>query len=109
MASINISGNGIAGEILVLECFVTRAVNISGSLVIQWIGPDGSPVVSMGPVVVGNPVTSGETTSLTLQFNSLYTSHGGRYACQGDFVSQNIMYTVTALQDVIIQGNISRL
>ena len=105
MISVNSSGNASLGEMLTLECFVTREVNVSGSLLLQWMGPDGSQVVSTGPVVVGSPVTSGDTTSLSLQFSTLYTSHGGLYTCRGNFDSQNITYNVSSSQDVIVLGN----
>lgn len=104
MASVNSSGSTTAGEMLTLVCTITRAVNVVGSLSLQWIGPDGETVVSMGQVVVGSPTTSGAATALTLQFTTLLTSHGGEYRCQANLVSQDVMYTISALQDVIIRG-----
>ncbi len=105
MASVNYSsGSTVAGEMLVLTCFITRELDITGNINLQWIGPDGDQVGSMGPVVEGSPMTSGATTSLSLQFTTLFTSHGGEYGCQANLVSQDTMYNVSALQDVIIQG-----
>ena len=104
MASVNSSRNATAGEIFNLTCFITRAENITGNIVLQWIGPNGNQVVSNGSVIVGSPLTSQATTSLSLQFTPLFTSHGGEYRCLADLVSQDIMYTVSALQDVIVHG-----
>lgn len=107
MVSVNSSGNATAGEMLSLMCSITRAVNITGDIRLQWIGPGGNQVVSDGAVIVGSLVTLGATTSLSLQFTPLFTSHGGEYICRGDLVSQDIMYTISALQDVIVRGKIS--
>ena len=107
MASVNSSGNATVGEMLTLTCSITRTGNETGSVLLQWIGPDGSQMVSMGAVVVGSPITSGATTSLSLQFTTLFTSHGGEYACQGVLTTQDSVYTIAALQDVIVQGNCS--
>lgn len=104
MASINSSGDATIGEMLTLICSITRAQDISGSVTVQWIGPEGSPVVNSDSVQVGTPLMTGRTTSLSLQFTSLFTSHGGEYTCQADLASQNMMYTISALQDVIIRG-----
>ncbi len=108
MASVNSSGNAIAGEALTLTCSITRSIgeDTNGSLILQWMSPNGTPVMSMGPVVVGEPLTSGSTTSISLHFTTLFTSHGGQYTCLGDFVSENIRYMVSVLQDVFIQGNL---
>ncbi len=104
MASVNTSGNSLVGETFSLICSITRALNTTGNLTLQWIGPDGNQVVSMGPILVGDPLTSGNATSLSLQFNTLFSSHGGEYICQGNLISQDTMYTVSALEDLIIQG-----
>lgn len=104
MASVNTTGNAIAGEMFTLTCSATRVGNFTGNVTLQWITPDGSQAVSTGSVVVGTALTSGEMTSLSLQFTTLFTSHGGEYRCQGQLVSQNTTYTVLALQDVIVRG-----
>lgn len=104
MASVNTSGNAVVGETFSLICSITRALNATGNLTLQWIRADGDQVVSMGPILIGDPLISGDTTSLSLQFSTLFSSHGGQYICQGNLVSQDTMYTVSALEDIIIQG-----
>lgn len=101
MASVNSSGSGNAGEIFTLICSITRAENISGNVILQWIGP---PVTSMDAFNIGDPVQYGATTTLSLVFTSLFTSHGGEYTCQADLAFQDTMYTISALQDVIVRG-----
>lgn len=105
MASVSSTSIGLAGEVFHLACSITvRDESSNGSLALSWTGPDESPVVSKGPIVVGEPVTSGGTISLMLQFASLFTSHGGQYTCQGDLVTGDTTYTVSVLQDVVVQG-----
>ena len=104
MASVNTTGNTLVGETFSLVCSITRALNTSGNLTLKWIGPDNNQVMSMGPIMIGDPLTSGDITTLSLQFNTLFTSHGGEYICQGNLISQDTMYTVSALEDLIIQG-----
>ena len=106
---MNSSGNATAGELFTLICSITRVMNITGDVILQWIGPDGTQVVSRSPLRVGVPLTSGATTSISLQFTTLLTSHGGEYTCRGNLVSQGIMYTISALQDVIVQGTVHRM
>lgn len=104
LGSVSIEGSSIAGEPLTLICSVTRVNNATGNIVLQWIGPDGTQLTSNGTVTVGVPMTSGATTMLNVHFPALYTSNAGQYTCQGELVSSDVMYTVLALQDVIVQG-----
>ena len=104
MASINTTGVSSVGEMFSLTCSITRAENITGDISLRWIGPDETQVVSTNSVQVGTPVTSGAVTTLSLQFTTLFTSHGGEYACQADLVSQDTRFTLSALQDVIVRG-----
>ena len=102
---MNSSGSSNAGEPLTLMCSVTRALNVTGNVTLQWFGSDGSPVMSDNNTVrVGAPSLSEGTTSLPLHFTPLLASHGREYACRGDFMSQDTMYTVSARQDVIVRG-----
>ena len=103
-ASVNSSGSSIAGEPLTLMCSVTRALNVTGNVTLQWLGSDGSPVMSDNAVRVGAPSLSEGTTSLPLHFSPLLVSHGGEYSCRADFTSEDAMYTISALRDVIVGG-----
>lgn len=105
MAMAASKGSGLAGQEFNLTCTITvREDKLNSSVDIQWIGPNGTAVVSVGSLVVGDPVISEGTTSLTLQFTSLFTSHGGEYTCVADLESDSTVYTVSVLQDVIVQG-----
>lgn len=104
MAYVNTSGVSSVGETFLLICTVTRAENVTGDINLRWIGPDEIQVMNTSSVQVGSPVTSGAMTTLTLQFTTLLTSHGGEYMCQADLAYQDTLFTITALQDVIVRG-----
>ena len=97
-------GSSVAGEALVLNCSITRVENVTGNVTLQWIGPDGAQMISSGSITIRVPRISGETTSLSLRFANLYTSNSGQYICRGDLTSNDSVYTVLALQDIIVQG-----
>ena len=104
MAAVNSTGDSTLGEAFSLICSITRAQDLTGDVTIQWIGPDGNPVTTREGVVVGTPGTSEGVTSLSLQFTTLLTSHGGEYTCMANLASQDTMYTISALQDVFVRG-----
>lgn len=80
--TVNISGPAnplSAGEKYSLTCTVTFDL----LPFVRWLGPgndevDGSDV----SVRVSEPVTGGNTTTLTLHFDPIRTSHGGTYSCR---------------------------
>jgi len=102
--SVNVSGNATVGELFTLTCSVTQVENITGLATIQWMGPDGNPVVDKGPIIVGTAEKKERVVTSSLKFNPLFTSHGGEYTCQGSLVSQSDTYTILARQDVIVRG-----
>ena len=69
----------------------------------EWRDPSGDELLSGGSVTVGAPVTRGSTTTLTITFNPLHTSHGGEYTCQGTLNSTEMEYALVS-QDVTVQS-----
>ena len=49
---------------------------------VEWVGPDGSVVVSEGNRVVGEVVVEGTVSTLTLSFRPVLTSNGGGFTCR---------------------------
>ena len=49
---------------------------------LEWLDRDRN-VVGGNDITMGPPVTTGTNTTLTLTFDPLHTSHGGRYTCRG--------------------------
>ena len=49
---------------------------------VKWLDPDDNAVDnSDSSVIVSQPVTLGNTTTLVLKFDPLKASHGGSYSC----------------------------
>ena len=73
--------------------FTCRVSGTLGTPNIDWIGPDGTVVTSGQNVIVGNPVTSGSTTSRTLTFTSLSEADVGQYTCRNDLTTPSSLST----------------
>ena len=86
MIDIHSSGASTAGQAHTLTCTATVVENLVVEPTLEWLDTDTN-VVGGNSITVGPPVTTGTNTTLTLTFNPLLTSHGGRYTCR---VSINI-------------------
>ena len=49
---------------------------------VEWVGPDGTVLVSEGNVTVGEVETQGTVSNLSLSFNPVLSSQGGYYTCR---------------------------
>ena len=95
------SSPSAAGETHSLTCDVTLAQDLRESPVIEWVGPEGP--IEDGAVEGVTLSSSSPSTTMTLTFNPLRTSHGGVYWCRASVVdseaslsiSANSSYTVT--------------
>ncbi len=69
----------LAGETLTVTCNACSEFLPS----LNWIDSQNDRMITIeGDVMIGSPVLEGENcTSLSLTFNSLKTSQGGRYTC----------------------------
>ena len=105
MVFVSAEGNSTAGETHILYCTGTKAENVTGSIALQWTGPNGEPVVNGSSVVLGEPSVSGQTTTLSLRFSILYTSNGGQHRCQASLLTGGTQnYFVSSTTDVIVKG-----
>ena len=78
--TITPSGSSTAGSPYNLTCTV---MVVNGLLVVpqvMWF-KNGAGVVEGSGVTPTSRVVSTNTTTLTLQFNTIYTSNGGQYTC----------------------------
>ena len=92
------SGLPHAGEVYTLVC----SVEVSpGSPNVTWMH-DGRVVSSEANITVGDMETTGTTTTLTLTFNPLRTSHGGVYTCQSVVGKSEL--TETAIKAVTVES-----
>ena len=70
------------GQLYNLTCFVT-VDGITGSLSIEWLGPNNNRILNSSSATVENVVMVNDSAyDRTLVFSSLHTSHGGQYTCQ---------------------------
>ena len=85
LVDISQTGSGVAGDNYTLTCTVTENIDgLTGSPTVQWMGLSGN-------VVKDSSSTGDQTSSLTLTFSPLLTSHGGDgYTCEGTAMGGNI-------------------
>ena len=81
MIDIHSSGASTAGQAHTLTCTATVVENLVVEPTLEWLDTDRNRVGG-NSITVGPPVTTGTNTTLTLTFNPLHTSHGGRYTCR---------------------------
>ena len=73
---------------------------------IEWMDPQGGTIMSWGDITLGTlTVEDNTTSSRSLQFSPLRTSHGGEYTCQATVDSENTSGNV----DVNVQGKLTIL
>ena len=81
MIDIRSSGVSTAGQTHTLTCIATVVENLVVESTLEWLDTD-KHVVGGNSITVGPAVTTGTNTTLTLTFDPLHTSHGGRYTCR---------------------------
>ena len=105
MIKIWSSGNSTAGEVYSLTCDVSLSQNLRQSPVIEWVGPDGNAIYNTTLRDV-SLTSSSPSTTLTLLFNPLRTSHRGIYWCRATLsdAAANIRLMNNASVMVIVRG-----
>ena len=97
--TITSSGVPTSGETYNLICTVEANVPPT----VQWLySSNGTAVTNGNGITVETQRTTNSTTTLTLSFNPLHTSHGGQYTCQS--TTDTPSSTVNATTDVTVQG-----
>ena len=81
MVVILSSGISTAGEVYSLTCDVSLSQKLRRSPVIEWVGPDGN-VIDNATLRDVSLTSSSPSTTMTLSFNPLRTSHRGMYWCR---------------------------
>ena len=95
-----------AGESYTLTCIVEVVEGLIVRPDVEWLDPDNNAVATGGDITVGSPQTSNTTTTLTLIFNPLLTSHGGEYTCRANITIEEILVDITGSDsfEVIVQS-----
>ena len=97
--TITSSGVPTSQETYNLTCTVEANVPPT----VQWLYcSNGSEVTNGSGITIGTQRTTVSTTTLTLSFNPLHTSHGGQYICQSTIDSP--ASTVNATRNVTVQS-----
>ena len=99
------SGNSTAGEVYSLTCDVSLSQNLRQSPVIEWVGPDGN-VIDNTTLRNVSMTNFSPSTTMTLLFNPLRTSHRGTYRCRATLTdtAANISLMNNASIKLVIQG-----
>ena len=83
-----------------MTCVVTAE---SLPTAIVWMDPQGGTIVSGDGITLGTVTMEDNSTSFSLQFSPLRTSHGGEYTCQATVESE----TMSGNVDVNVQGELT--
>jgi hypothetical protein len=79
--SVNAIGPPVAGYNFTLTCTIRQTEGLLGIPSVLWVDADGQQINSTEDIVLSNPVTSDQTTNLTLYFDPIRTSDEGTYTC----------------------------
>ena len=105
--TITSSGSSIAGDTRSLTCDVTLAQDLRERPVIEWVWPNGTKIEN-GTLEGVSVFSSSPSTTLTLTFSHLRTSHGGIYWCKASVsdsdarlsLSTNFSYSLTVQSEL---------
>ena len=93
-------GPRVAGSAgLTLTCAVSENISgLTGMPYAQWNSSSG-PVTSGDDITVTEIFSNNTTSTVTLTFSSLHTSHAGQYSCQGTLTSPATETNITSTPD----------
>ena len=74
--------NALENMDFTLMCAVRAIAGMTLPVRMEWVGPDGAVVGSEGNRTVGEVQTQGTLSTLTLSFQPVFSSDGGRYTCR---------------------------
>ena len=104
---INISSveSSTAGEVYSLTCDVSLSQNLRQSPVIEWVGPDEN-IIDNTTLRDVSLTSSSPSTTMTLLFNPLRTSHRGIYCCRATLtdIDANVMVMNNSSHPLVVQG-----
>ena len=109
MVLINPSTTGVvtAGSRYTLTCIALKtASGLTQFATTQWTGPDGSPIVTGGSVVLFGAATESLRTVQNITFGSIPTSDAGMYHCASSLTSPALSSPFQTAQShaVIVSG-----
>ncbi len=98
--SVNITSTGVpvAGDTYALTCNVSLSESLRQSPIIEWTDPSGLGLNDNSLIDV-TLSSSSQSTTITLSFTQLHTSHGGNYVCRAVIIDTDA--------DIFIINNIT--
>ena len=105
---IRTAGISTAGRTYTLTCTAVVVENLVVEPTVAWRFFNRSTIVGGNGISAGSPMTSGNTTTLTLTFDRLRNSHAGQYACSANVTAKSIILSSSErVADVIVQSKLS--
>ena len=103
MVTIESMGSETAGEEYQLICTVEVVEGLVVQPTVAWLDPTNQPA-SKQSIAEGTAQRDGVSTTLTLTFTPLRTSHMGQYTCQAIVNIQEVVIDVMGTQtfDVVV-------
>ncbi len=100
------SATSHGGQEFILTCTVTTVEGLLYQPEVEWLNSARRPIGTEGDITVGNPVISGLTTTITLQFSPLRLSHDGDITCRANITSLAPPYNLSreAEREIIVGG-----
>ncbi len=98
-----------AGSTRTLSCVTSVVEGLVVDPSVTWMHSDGSVVLSGEQIAVGSPEVMSNTTTLTLTFTPLHTSHGGEYVCLASITIKEVSIeglSSTAAVNVTVNGKL---
>ena len=90
MVSIISSGDTTAGGSYSLQCSVSVVELLVVAPSVEWLDPAGRVASAEDLTVDATPVTAGRTTTRSIAFAPLHTSHAQEYTCRAAITIDSI-------------------
>ena len=92
----------LAGNTYSITCQVTSDV----PPLVKWLDPNGSEITAMkGMISVKYQAFKFNSTSISLTFDPLTASHGGKYVCMSQ-INATILAQKNLTKDIIVQSKL---
>ncbi len=91
---ISSSGSAVAGEMYAVTCQVSLNKKLGQTPVIEWVWPS-ELVLNDNSLENVSLSTSSPSTTLTLSFTPLHTSHAGCYVCRAVTIDTDAAISIT--------------
>ena len=99
--SVSMGGDPIAGQSYILNCTVEFPDGLTTPVEVEWRNLNGR-ITSGEGITVDDPVTNGNSITLSLLFNPLRMAHGRLFICEATLMSSAPPYILVERGDVEI-------